>query len=234
MKKLISFLLVMVLLVSVTPFAVGATDADEKIEFTYKSIEVDSGNVALEVYMNVKTSVARLWGFDCVIAYSEGLTLDNIVFGNLLSNYMHTSYDSANAINEVALVQDSGLMPSDKAFAGGEHLVATLTFSAEENFDVKDARFAFVPDTGSAVRIKTYENELIVEFISDITPGDTNDDGKVNGKDYAMLLQSINGWDTVIEKTAADVTGDGKINGRDYALLLQYINGWDVTLKFKL
>ncbi len=60
--------------------------------------------------------------------------------------------------------------------------------------------------------------------------GDVNDDGRITGKDYALLLQSINGMGVTINEAAADVTGDGKVNGRDYALLLQYINGWDVKL----
>lgn len=61
--------------------------------------------------------------------------------------------------------------------------------------------------------------------------GDTNGDGKINGKDYTLVLQSINGWDVTVDKDAADVNGDGKINGKDYALLLQFINGWNVTLQ---
>ncbi|MBQ6885000.1 MAG: hypothetical protein IJN56_04595 [Clostridia bacterium] len=64
---------------------------------------------------------------------------------------------------------------------------------------------------------------------SSIKYGDVNGDGKINGKDYALVLQSINGWDVSIDKTAADVNGDSKVNGKDYALILQYINGWDVT-----
>ena len=58
--------------------------------------------------------------------------------------------------------------------------------------------------------------------------GDANGDGKINGKDYALLLQSINGWDVTINSDAADVNGDGKLNGKDYALLLQRLNGWNV------
>jgi len=67
--------------------------------------------------------------------------------------------------------------------------------------------------------------------VEDSVSGDANGDGSVNGRDYALMLQSINGWEVNIDKDAADVTGDGAVNGRDYALLLQYINGWDVTLK---
>ncbi len=71
----------------------------------------------------------------------------------------------------------------------------------------------------------------LVEQQDDIVPGDANGDGKINGKDYALLLQSINGWDVTINSDAADVNGDGKLNGKDYALLLQSINGWDVELQ---
>ncbi|MBQ6885670.1 MAG: leucine-rich repeat protein [Clostridia bacterium] len=71
----------------------------------------------------------------------------------------------------------------------------------------------------------------LVEQQDDIVPGDANGDGKINGKDYALLLQSINGWDVTINSAAADVNGDGKLNGKDYALLLQSINGWDVELQ---
>lgn len=73
--------------------------------------------------------------------------------------------------------------------------------------------------------------DATIHFVSSYQSGDINGDKKINGKDYAMLLQSINGWSVAIDKAAADVTGDGKINGKDYALLLQYINGWNVELK---
>jgi hypothetical protein len=58
--------------------------------------------------------------------------------------------------------------------------------------------------------------------------GDVNGDGKVNGRDYGLLLQSLNGWTVTIDEAAADVNADGRVNGRDYGLLLQYLNGWDV------
>ncbi|MBQ6884999.1 MAG: hypothetical protein IJN56_04590 [Clostridia bacterium] len=60
--------------------------------------------------------------------------------------------------------------------------------------------------------------------------GDVSGDDKINGRDYALLIQYINGWSVTITETNADVNGDGKINGRDYALLIQYINGWPVVL----
>ena len=63
------------------------------------------------------------------------------------------------------------------------------------------------------------------------TPGDINDDGKINNRDLAALQQHLNEWDVTINVAAADVTADGKINNRDLALIQQYLNEWDVELK---
>ncbi|MBQ6885450.1 MAG: dockerin type I repeat-containing protein [Clostridia bacterium] len=84
-----------------------------------------------------------------------------------------------------------------------------------------------------AAEAHTYENGECICGAEDTTSvmyGDANGDGKVNGRDYAMILQYINGVNVTIDLTAADVTGDGKVNGRDYAKILQAINGWDVNL----
>ncbi len=61
-------------------------------------------------------------------------------------------------------------------------------------------------------------------------PGDTNGDGNVNARDYAMLIQHLNGWTVTIDIDAADVNDDDTVNARDYAMLIQYLNGWDVKL----
>ncbi len=71
----------------------------------------------------------------------------------------------------------------------------------------------------------------IVENKPAYTPGDVNEDDKINNRDYALLMQYINKWDVTIVEDAADVNRDGKINNRDYALLMQYINKWDVELQ---
>ncbi len=60
--------------------------------------------------------------------------------------------------------------------------------------------------------------------------GDVNGDNRINGKDYAIILQYVNGWEVEIIKEAADVNSDGRINGRDFAMVLQSVNGWDVIL----
>ena len=232
MKKLISFLLVIMLVVLSLPLSVSAAEADHKVKYTYQSTKVDSQNFMLNIYMDVESSEAKLWGFSFDLAYSKGLALESITYNDLLPGKMNTPIDSANAANKVAISFDSGFSMTDKSFKNGNYLVATLTFKCAEELSEKDVKFSFAD--GVVARVGQYENELIYEFVSaNVIAGDVNGDGRVNGKDYALLLQSINGWDVAIDKTASDVNGDGRVNGKDYGLLLQFINGWDVKLTSK-
>lgn len=112
--------------------------------------------------------------------------------------------------------------------------VATLTFRVKET-TASETTISIEYDPNN-VFDKDYNNVYFNTVDSTIVipknaAGDANGDGKVNGRDYALMLQLINGWDTTLDDVSADVNGDGKLNGRDYALLLQYINGWDVELK---
>ncbi len=60
--------------------------------------------------------------------------------------------------------------------------------------------------------------------------GDVGGDGEINGKDAAVLMQYINGWNIDVDLTAADVNDDENVNNKDYVLLIRYLNDWDVTL----
>ena len=60
--------------------------------------------------------------------------------------------------------------------------------------------------------------------------GDSNDDNTIDNKDYAVLMQYINGWNVTINVSSSDVNIDNIVDNKDYALLMQYLNGWDVKL----
>lgn len=64
----------------------------------------------------------------------------------------------------------------------------------------------------------------------DHTPGDVNNDGRVNMKDLTRLHQYINGWDVEVNEAALDINGDGKVNMKDLTRLHQYLNNWDVKI----
>ncbi len=72
-------------------------------------------------------------------------------------------------------------------------------------------------------------NVTLQEMVS--VSGDINRDNSIDNRDYALLMQYINGWDVKIDTGACDVDANNEINNRDYALLMQYLNGWDVKLE---
>ena len=66
--------------------------------------------------------------------------------------------------------------------------------------------------------------------LSNVTPGDVNEDGKVNIRDVGVMQQWMNGWSVAMNEMAADVNCDGKVNIRDIGLMQQWMNGWNVEL----
>ncbi len=77
-----------------------------------------------------------------------------------------------------------------------------------------------------------FSDTFVVEVkeVMDQKHGDVNFDGKINGRDYSLLMQYLNDWSVTIIEENSDVNSDGKINGRDYSLLMQYLNDWPVIL----
>ena len=55
-------------------------------------------------------------------------------------------------------------------------------------------------------------------------------DGKINNKDYVVLMRYINGWDVYVFEAACDINRDNETDNRDCAFLMQYINGWKVCI----
>lgn len=96
----------------------------------------------------------------------------------------------------------------------------------EMNVKVKNGCLVFITNHFS---IYTMTAENISE--TDYTPGDINNDGKINMKDIVLLQQYLNGWNVSINKQAANVNADSSINMKDIVLLQQYLNGWKVVLK---
>ena len=104
-----------------------------------------------------------------------------------------------------------------KEGATGETSIS-INFDADNVFN-KDLENVEFTATGATITIK------------EGMPGDVNGDGSVDNKDYALLMQYLNGWDVELDLGVADVNGDGSVDNKDYALLMQFLNGWDVELK---
>ena len=72
--------------------------------------------------------------------------------------------------------------------------------------------------------------EETIPQLASYTPGDINNDGKVNNKDLTRLFQYLSGWSVEVNPDAIDVNGDGKVNNKDLTRLFQYLSGWSVEI----
>ncbi len=167
--------------------------------------------------------------------------------GAVLSNGVNTVGEYAFAYNDFITdiyISESVTQIGEYAFYGCDHLTDVWYAGSEEelnniyisenNKPLIDAIWHF--DSCSIGQEHTYDSDndadcnACGEVRYEVLLGDVNGDGKINGRDYAIVLQYINGWDVEMNALSADVNSDGKINGRDYAIILQYINGWDVKI----
>ena len=61
--------------------------------------------------------------------------------------------------------------------------------------------------------------------------GDVDNNGKVEGKDKAILNRYLAGWEgydaMILNWDAADIDGNGEVKGRDKAILNRYLAGWE-------
>lgn len=216
MKRIISFIICFVLLI-VSWSSVLLTSASQVPTIYFENVSANKGeNVTLDLCIENNTGIA---GLLISLKYdSDVFTLTSAENGTLFSGFTtgkNFAWDHSSNVTQNGTLA-SFCFDIDDAATSGEYEIEVIVRSCidEELSDV-----AYSVSNG------------IIRVENSRTPGDANSDGKVNGRDYAMLLQCLNGWDVTIDTSAADVNGDGKLNGRDYALLLQHLNGWDVELK---
>ncbi|MBO5001736.1 MAG: InlB B-repeat-containing protein [Prevotella sp.] len=86
-------------------------------------------------------------------------------------------------------------------------------------------------ETSSYYAGLTSDPLIVCTDVPPYTPGDVNDDGRINSLDGLLLLRHLNNWDiTINSEEAMDVNADGKVNSLDGLILMRYLNGWNVTL----
>ena len=92
-----------------------------------------------------------------------------------------------------------------------------VTYESDNVYNLNGENIEFAVKDGT-VNIRNY------------IPGDINNDGKVNNKDFSRLFQYLSGWDVEVNEAALDVNGDGSVNNKDATRLFQYVSGWNVDI----
>ncbi|MBQ7378675.1 MAG: hypothetical protein IJW70_03225 [Clostridia bacterium] len=231
----------------------GVSDGykNEEIYFSYEATgingvntAVNSGYIYLNVYLNVETEQARLWGaqfqfdFDAsIIQLVEVQYPKTETTVGLFASAQETDTAKANANGSVAIIQ---VMPGDQPdenvkFNQGQYWYATLVFKVDNNsysttqnevivgFDVSTFKFERATEKNELVMTQVpgdgYEASIKV-----VRLGDTNGDGELDIHDSKAFAAWYAGADTEVEYNASiDMDKDSLITALDYYLLNQAI-----------
>lgn len=113
---------------------------------------------------------------------------------------------------------------SDMVLTGGES-VMRYTCTAEQPGEIV---FQLEAEDGEDHRVLLITPGIPVK--ADRTPGDANEDGRVDIFDALAILQCDVGWESPINTANADVNADGGADIFDALLILQHDVGWQVEL----
>ena len=226
LKRILSAMLICILLVSSLPFSVlaenGETETGTVISVESKNA-LQGGDVSVDI--NIKNNPGIL-GATLEISYDEGLTLVDSVSGEAFSYLSMTKpakYSSkcrfmwnGQECREED-IKDGTILTLKFEVAEDAEVGKPLAVNAEIlDGDLYDSNLNYVEATTNAGAVT----------VLDFTPGDLNDDGKVNTTDVVLLRRYIIGdYDAEINENAANVNDDGKANSLDVIILRRYIAG---------
>lgn len=161
------------------------------------------------------------------VAFDSGLTLTAISYNDEIGGM---SLNPQKTTSPVTLNWYNGAENSM-----GDWIFATLTFTVDETATA-GMEYNIIP-TYNADDVYNIDEENI-NFsvvngkitVQTHTPGDVNDDGKVNNKDLTRLFQYLSDWDVEVNEDAIDINGDGSANNKDLTRFFQYLSDWDVVI----
>lgn len=198
------------------------TQIEDEAIITVAAVKGRAGK-SVDVIVSLENNPG-ITGAILTINYNENFTLTNVQSGEALSSLTFADL-AVPYLNPIRLSWD-GL--TDDTTNG---VLVTLTFSIPDGTEVGD-----YPVTISYSSDDIYDenfNDVPIKVVNgkiniiNVTYGDTNGDGRINGKDITLLRRYITGGFDLssFDQEAADVNHDGKINGKDITLIRRYITG---------
>lgn len=232
-KRLWSFVLIVSLVFSGLPCShILAEQSDSKaIKIIVENKTIRAGE-EFTVDISVKNNPGIL-GAGLKVNYDSNLTLTKAESGEAFSPLVITK--PGNMKSPYQVVWDGVEISGDEIKDG---TILTLTFRASSEVSPGD-KLKFEVTTEQGEIVDSNLNPLDVEIeggdihVTNYTPGDVNDDNKINSTDVILMRREIaGGYATKINTKAADVNADGKINSTDVILVRRYIaGGYGVELK---
>lgn len=225
LKTVLSVLLVLMLMLSVVQISVSAAQTTPMTITASTKTALPGSSVDIDVSLKDNPGVASI-GLD--VAYNKNiLTLEKVTYNTEFGGTTQTSPLTDNPAR-LLWVNPSAEFTSDAVFA-------TLTFKISENAkDGVKSPITLTYDQNDIYNIN--ENNVVCAVengavtITDVIPGDINNDKSVNNKDVTRLMQYLAHWTVEVNALALDTNGDKSVNNKDVSRLMQYLAHWDVEL----
>lgn len=225
LKSALSVLLVLMLMLSVVQISVSAAQTTPMTITASTKTALPGSSVDIEISLKDNPGVASI-GLD--VAYNKNiLTLEKVTYNTEFGGTTQTSPLTDNPAR-LLWVNPSAEFTSDAVFA-------TLTFKVSENAkDGVKSPITLTYDQNDIYNIN--ENNVVCAVengavtITDVIPGDINNDKSVNNKDVTRLMQYLAHWTVEVNALALDTNGDESVNNKDVSRLMQYLAHWDVEL----
>ena len=227
LKNLIAvFLAVVMIFISFstsTMFAF-ATSANNSASVTVQQAWAKPGTT-VDVNIEIKDNPGVI-GALLSLDYGEGLKLVNAKSGSAFSALAMTN--PGEFTSPCKFSWDAPDIAKEDIKDG---VFLTLTFEVAEtikpgttlDINVSAESDGFIDSNLQPVELNITNNGIIA---INYTPGDVNDDGKVNMTDVVLLRRDITGgYNVTVNKSAEDVNADGKVNMTDVVLIRRYITG---------
>jgi len=229
-KKLVSLFLAFVLIASLMPVDVYATESANTV-IRAETVTASPGTT-IDVNISIENSPGIL-GATISLSYDMGLTLISAKNGDAFSALAMTSPSSLSS--PCNFLWDGQDFSSENIKDG---VILTLTFAVSENAmtgGVQNIRITYHDgdiidgDLGPVVVDMVNGSITVIDYM----PGDLNGDDRVNSADVVLMRRHIvGGYGVSVNEFAADVNEDGRVNSADVVLLRRYIvGGYGVELK---
>ncbi len=246
MKKIISFVMVLAMLISCMPLSIFAIEGADECTIRVESTSGVPGST-VEMSVVVENNPGIL-GATLKLSWDTGLTLTAVECGEAFSSLNMTKPNKWQTSGGIYLFYGEAL--SDEDVIDGS--ILDLTFEVDENAEFGKSYGVRVSYESGDIYDKDLNpvDPMIVNGMVDITcmPGDVNSDKRVNALDLILLCRFIadgskndpDGYNTKINEIAGDVNADGRWNALDLILICRFIadgcktvpapDGYNVTL----
>lgn len=232
MKRVLSAITALVIILTASVFVSGASDA---AVITVSTAEALVGDTEISVEVRVTDIPSSgLSGVKVTLGFDPALTVVSVENGTAPGQNMAGPIDAADGYIAGRL---SYAWVAGTESVNDDFTLCTVTFAIPEGAEAGTSwEIAVSADADDIFDIDLNNVPFAVQngsiSISDVNvlPGDVNDDGTVNAKDASALAKRLAGWSVEINEANADTNADGTVNAKDLSLLLKYLAGWSVTL----